>query len=101
LERTEAHFAVYPRGAFYSRHLDQFKEHSNRIFSVILYLNEQWQDGQGGELRVFTDHGAVDYARLFGRLIIFRSDAVEHEVLETFETRISLTGWMRRDAFVY
>ncbi|MDP4963566.1 MAG: hypothetical protein NWQ55_00750, partial [Salibacteraceae bacterium] len=43
LERTELHFAYYPKGAFYSRHLDQFKEHSDRIFSIILYLNTEWK----------------------------------------------------------
>lgn len=98
LERTEVHFAVYPKGAFYAKHLDQFQGASNRIFSVILYLNDQWVEGHGGELRVYNSNGLfTDYAPLMGRLVIFRSDAVEHEVLVANQARISLTGWMRRD----
>ena len=35
----ECHLATYPIGSFYTKHLDQFKDTNNRIFSVILYLN--------------------------------------------------------------
>ena len=98
LERTEAHFAVYPEGAFYAKHLDQFQTASNRIFSVILYLNPDWVEGHGGELRVHHADGTIsDFAPLYGRLILFRSDAIEHEVMVTTKPRVSLTGWMRRD----
>jgi len=101
LERTELHFAVYPEGAYYTRHLDQFREYSNRIFSVILYLNPGWKPGDGGELRVYHRDGTCeDFAPLHGRLICFRSDIVEHEVLMAQKPRVSLTGWMRRDALV-
>ncbi|MEZ4647905.1 MAG: 2OG-Fe(II) oxygenase [Candidatus Eisenbacteria bacterium] len=99
LERMEAHFAVYPEGAFYARHYDQFRGVGNRIFSVILYLNPEWEPGHGGELRVHPPEGApVDYAPLHGRLIVFRSDEVLHEVLVSQRQRVSVTGWMRRDA---
>ncbi|MDP4688083.1 MAG: 2OG-Fe(II) oxygenase [Salibacteraceae bacterium] len=102
LERTELHFAYYPKGAFYSRHLDQFKEHSDRIFSIILYLNTEWKPGDGGELRAYEkDDSFTDYPPLGGRLIIFRSDVVEHEVLEAHAPRISVTGWIRRDKLIY
>ena len=98
MERTEAHFAVYPEGAFYARHFDQFRGVGNRILSVILYLNPEWVPGHGGELRVHPPEGVpVDYAPLHGRLIVFRSDEVDHEVLVSHRQRVSLTGWMRRD----
>lgn len=101
LERTELHFAIYPKGAFYTRHLDQFRDFSNRIFSVILYLNPDWKPGDGGELRVYHNgESHTDFAPLHGRLVCFRSDTVEHEVLGTVKTRVSLTGWMRRDKLV-
>jgi SM-20-related protein len=102
MERTEMHFAVYPKGAFYAPHYDQFRETSNRVFSVILYLNPSWQAGDGGELRVIRDDGSTEeFAPLHGRLICFRSDVVLHEVLETSVPRISLTGWMRRDPLIF
>jgi SM-20-related protein len=102
LERTELHLAYYPKGAFYSRHLDQFKGQSNRIFSIILYLNQEWKEGDGGELRVYyPDASFKNFAPLGGRLIIFRSDEMEHEVLEANVPRISVTGWMRRDKLIF
>lgn len=101
LERTELHFAVYPPGAFYAPHLDQFRDHSNRVFSVITYLNPDWQQGHGGELRIHHDDGSfLDIAPLHGRLVCFRSDKVLHEVLEAAKVRVSLTGWVRRDALL-
>jgi SM-20-related protein len=100
LERTELHFAVYPIGAFYTPHLDQFRDHGNRVFSLVLYLNKDWKKGDGGELRVHNDDASYnDIEPLHGRLVCFRSDQVLHEVLEAKKTRISLTGWIRRDAF--
>lgn len=101
LERTEAHFAVYPKGSFYAKHVDQFQSTSNRIFSVILYLNPDWKKGDGGELRVHNTDGTVnDYPPLNGRLIVFRSDVIEHEVLVANKMRISVTAWIRRDVLV-
>jgi SM-20-related protein len=38
----EFHYAVYEEGSFYKRHTDQFKNDSNRKFSLISYLNKDW-----------------------------------------------------------
>jgi SM-20-related protein len=94
---AEMHLAAYPPGSFYARHLDQFRDTGNRIFSVILYLNPDWRQGDGGELRIHLPGGHLDVAPVLGRLACFRSDLVEHEVLVAHRTRFSLTGWMRRD----
>lgn len=40
LAGDEFHFAHYPKGSFYKKHLDQFKERINRIITVLLYLND-------------------------------------------------------------
>jgi len=102
LERTELHFAVYLEGAFYAPHVDQFREQADRIFSIITYLNPDWQEGDGGELRIHDeDGGYIDVAPLHGRTVIFRSDTVLHEVLTANKPRVSVTGWMRRDPFIY
>ena len=93
----ECHLAAYPVGSFYTRHFDQFRETNNRIFSAILYLNENWQESDGGQLRVYNETSHEDLAPLFGRFVCFRSDVVEHEVLPTNRTRFSVTGWLRRD----
>jgi SM-20-related protein len=93
----ECHLAAYPVGSFYTRHLDQFRETNNRIFSVILYLNEDWREADGGQLRVYEAESHEDIAPRFGRFVCFRSDVVEHEVLITARPRFSITGWIRRD----
>ena len=93
----ECHLATYPTGSFYTKHLDQFRETNNRIFSVILYLNEGWKPEDGGQLRVHEKDNHYDIEPKMGRLVCFRSDLIEHEVLVTSKPRFSITGWIRRD----
>lgn len=101
LERTELHLAVYPKGSFYTKHIDQFQGYGNRVFSIILYLNTHWIKGDGGELRVYDKESIIDIEPKGNRLVVFRSDLVEHEVLPTVKPRVSVTGWMRRDKLVF
>lgn len=93
----ECHLAAYPIGSFYTKHLDQFRETNNRIFSVILYLNQDWKTEDGGQLRIHENDGFYDIEPRMGRLVCFRSELVEHEVLITNRPRFSITGWLRRD----
>jgi len=94
LKDTEVHFTIYPAGSFYKRHLDQFKKDDHRKLSVICYLNKDWQDAHGGQLRMFLEKGQMEFLPLAGRLVCFRSDMIEHEVLPATRERLSLTGWM-------
>lgn len=96
----EMHYAVYPRGTFYKRHLDQFKTDDRRILTFILYLNFDWTEEDGGQLRIFIPREneaekVVDITPKAGRLVCFKSDLLEHEVLPTKKTRYSLTGWLK------
>lgn len=97
LSDAEFHFAAYPPGTFYRKHIDQFNGRNNRQISVILYMNDDWQQGDGGELRIYTESGIEDIAPLGNRLLIFKSDTIEHEVLETLKPRYSLTGWFLKN----
>ncbi len=92
----EFHLAHYPPGAHYERHIDRFKGSSNRLFSVLVYLNERWKPEDGGELVIYREGGEknVTIAPLARRLVLFRSETVEHEVLKTQAGRKSLTGWL-------
>jgi SM-20-related protein len=100
LQDFEGHYAIYPAGARYARHVDRFKRDSRRTISVVLYLNEDWNTGDGGELCLYRDladsQAAVKIAPQGGTLVCFLSDAVSHEVLEARRPRLSLTGWFRR-----
>jgi SM-20-related protein len=94
LKDAEIHLTVYPEGAFYKRHLDQFKQDDHRKLSIICYLNHDWQNDHGGQLRMHLPDGPLDILPSSGRLVCFRSDQVEHEVLPANRERLSLTGWL-------
>jgi len=97
LEELECHFALYPPGAFYQRHLDRFRDDDSRTVTVVLYLNEEWQPDEGGELRLYLPDGrARDLMPLGGSLACFMSADFPHEVLPATRERLSLTGWFRR-----
>ncbi len=94
LKEQEVHMTIYPAGSFYKRHLDQFKKDDHRKLSVICYLNENWKEEEGGQLRVYLPEGERDFFPDGGRLVCFRSDLLEHEVLPATRERLSLTGWL-------
>ncbi|MGB2833745.1 MAG: 2OG-Fe(II) oxygenase [Methylotenera sp.] len=104
LHTLESHFAIYPTGAFYKKHVDQFKNDALksdglRQVSCILYLNEHWLADDGGELRLYLDEQdlsqTLDIAPLGGTLVAFMSARFHHEVLPAKRERISLTGWFK------
>ena len=94
LKDFEAHLARYPPGSFYKRHLDQFKSDDHRRISVITYLNNNWKENEGGHLRMYPENRSEDFLPLAGRLVCFRSDQIEHEVLPATRERLSITGWL-------
>ncbi len=96
LNGFESHFAWYAKGSFYKRHLDQFKNDSGRKYSIVLYLNEQWMDCDGGELVMYKGDETITIAPLGGRIVFFESDRIAHEVLPAHRTRMSIAGWMKQ-----
>lgn len=92
----EIHYAWYPPGAAYARHVDRPRGRSARRVSLALYLNERRSPADGGALRVQGDDGRFrDIDPVAGRLVLFLSESREHEVLLTQVPRLSLTGWFR------
>lgn len=96
LEDFECHYAIYPAGAGYVRHLDRSPGGAERVVSAVLYLNERWQPGDGGELVIFAEDGATVVPPRAGTLVLFLSERLEHEVRTARRMRLSLTGWFRR-----
>ncbi|CDG82886.1 2OG-Fe(II) oxygenase [Janthinobacterium agaricidamnosum] len=97
LDDYESHFAWYAPGAFYARHLDRFRDDNKRTVSVVIYLNPDWQAGQGGALRLFpAGASALDIAPQGSRMVLFLSADMAHEVLPATRDRLSLAGWFRR-----
>ena len=89
--------SAYPRGAAYTRHLDNYGDDAARELTVILYANPVWASDEGGALRLEpTPAGApggpadgppnggaasspVEIEPLAGTMVIFRSrDAVSY-----------------------
>ncbi len=94
----EGHFAVYPPNGFYQKHLDSFRGQSNRMLSVVMYLNREWQPGDGGELVIYRDDDPLPVECVIpqaGRAVIFLSEEIPHEVLATRVSRRSVAGWFR------
>jgi SM-20-related protein len=97
LEDFESHFAMYPPGAFYLKHVDRFRDDDRRMVSAVVYLNDAWLPEQGGQLRMYLEEGAqYDVVPIGGCLVVFLSGEVPHEVLPASRERLSLTGWFRR-----
>ena len=97
LEDYEGHFALYPPGTFYQKHLDRFRDDDRRAVSAVFYLNEDWQAEQGGALRLYLPNGETrDVLPQAGSLLLFLSADMPHEVLPASRDRLSLTGWFRR-----
>lgn len=96
LFELEVHFARYPVGAGYGKHLDVFQNDSRRTLSVICYLNGNWRPEHGGQLRMELDDGNnVEILPEGGKLVCFLSKRFPHEVLPATRPRMSITGWFK------
>ncbi len=101
LKRFEAHYATYHEGDFYRRHVDSFKGRASRVVSLVLYLNEQWQQADGGALQVYNRENENEVCGIVlpqaGRMALFMSEEIPHEVLPANRTRYSIACWFRCD----
>lgn len=115
IRSSEFHYAQYPVGAFYRRHVDAFnpvgaphgrqRMGGERRLSVVCYLNDaDWCASDGGQLVLYTaaedgeGGGAeqrVEVLPLAGRMVVFDSQTMSHEVLPAKRVRHSVTGWLK------
>jgi len=91
----EFHYAVYPKGAYYKRHLDQFSNDSGRKYTMIFYLNDAWRAEDGGDLALYLKDAERRILPVAGRMVFFESHKIEHEVKMASRTRMSITGWLK------
>lgn len=91
----EFHYAVYEKGRAYKRHRDQFQNDSNRKYSLITYLNENWLEQDGGQLQVYQNETMQQISPHSQTAVFFKSDETEHEVTQTNRRRMSITGWLK------
>ena len=97
----EFHYALYPEGTFYKRHLDTFQNDDRRKLSFVFYLNDEtWKEENGGELMLYLQENNREVPKtvhpLPGRVVIFESQQIEHEVKPVLQSqRLSITGWLK------
>ncbi|KFH17284.1 oxidoreductase, 2OG-Fe(II) oxygenase family protein [Toxoplasma gondii MAS] len=96
VQQTELQLSVYPKGtAGYAAHKDTGSvSGADRFLTVILYLNENWKPECGGCLRLHLDACRVDISPCLGKLVLFRSEQLEHSVLPVAcADRFAVTCW--------
>ena len=92
----EFHYAYYDVGSFYKKHVDRFKKDNGRLFSFVMYLNDNWGQEEGGELVLYTKQKTEYVLPIGGRVVFFKSDVTEHEVkVALTKPRLSIVGWMK------
>ena len=112
---TSVQIAVYPGDGHsgYPRHCDRGakclresagattagnKDPAQRILTFVYYLNPEDWDAKldGGALRMYTAEAThVDVVPKFDRLVAFRSDLIEHEVMPSRRReRLAVTVWL-------
>jgi SM-20-related protein len=99
LSYYEAHFARYEKDDFYEKHLDAFKNSKNRVVTTVYYLNEEWEQENGGTLVIY-DKDSQEIKRVVpnaNTLVVFMSEEFPHEVLPAKKERYSIAGWFRVD----
>lgn len=67
----EFHYSLYESGDFYLKHLDQFKNNPSRKYSMISYLNSNWQETDGGELLIHQVNNNQKIAPTQGKTVFF------------------------------
>lgn len=99
--QTEFHYALYPTGTGYKRHLDSFQNDNKRKLSIAFYLNsEDWSQTDGGALALYlagdqSEEQTILVNPIAGRMVIFESQKIPHEVLIAHRDRLSITGWLK------
>ncbi|MFD1062679.1 2OG-Fe(II) oxygenase [Winogradskyella litorisediminis] len=96
INQKEFHYAIYPKDTYYKRHLDTFMNDDRRRLSFVCYLNsEDWKPENGGELVLYLkDEEKIIYP-FPGKVVIFESQELEHEVKVVATPRLSITGWLK------
>jgi len=107
-------FSCYPghRRGHFKKHVDNnvLKSDDGRRITLIYYLNGDWEESQGGLIRLYLDPQAhdplydatenqvtKDIEPMANRLIAFWSDNVPHEVLEAYADRYAVSLWLKKD----
>ena len=97
IRHSEAHYACYPPGFGYKWHSDNPVGRDERVVSAVFYLNDEWEDSDGGQLSVIDSHNQPhQLLPKANRLVIFDSN-LQHQVEIAHRQRYSIATWLRSD----
>jgi len=95
IHNYEFHYAVYEAGSYYKKHIDQFQSDDKRKFSFINYLNDDWQEADGGQLHLYHGGEVQKIQPQSKTAVFFKSNEMEHEVVLCNRSRMSISGWLK------
>lgn len=95
IKSYEFHYAYYEVGSFYKKHIDQFKSDGGRAFSLIMYLNPEWIESNGGQLKIYKPQSVELISPDNQKCVFFKSNELAHEVQLSKAPRMSITGWLK------
>jgi len=82
-------------GGCFPIHPDSDFKTDQRHISCIVYLNKNWKQGDGGELRLYPfPYAHIDIEPLFNRMVLFSSSLMLHRVLPSQAERFAFTIWL-------
>lgn len=83
------------QGGCFPCHYDNPGMPNKRKLTCLLYLNDQWTPGDGGEVQLLPFlQPPVTVAPRMDRMVIFQSDWMLHRVLPSNAERYCLTVWL-------
>lgn len=87
IERSDVMFSHQEKGTHFERHIDNTTGDGRRL-TVSFYFNQEWDESDGGYLRIYTkDKRIVDVPPRMGQLCFIYSDECPHEVRESAKDR--------------
>ena len=82
------------QGGCFPMHYDTSSAISNRAVTALVYLNQQWAPGDGGELRLYPFPLApADVQPVFDRMAIFCATETLHRVMPSNARRLVFSIW--------
>ncbi len=102
LKRFESQYSFYDNGGFYKKHLDQNHLQKHRQVSCLIYLNDL---EKGGELVLYEPENREKEYRIIkpqvGKLVLFPSSNIVHEVKLNHSPRYAINTWFRDDEVLW
>ena len=94
-----SYMEIHLPGSFSRKHLDRVKTNGGHHITSILYLNNNWSNIDGGQLRIYSDADSKntfqDIFPIEGRLVTFLSTKYPYEIISSMRNLSCITGFFK------